>query len=204
MMIKMVDRENELWDKNRYTHYRHLFVNYPLENAEYECIVLNPKDAPALELAVHSLGEQGSTMVYFAAEDGTLRNRATRARLPPFSSHPRSPPADTLNPWLVVINANIAIQRSRRNQQNKMSAPMYCPWHDELRDLTMQLAAKICYPPLVKHYSKVYPHLLVLTLMFRGWDVKFRIENGSKPENSGGVITCVVGGKEIQLEKNTD
>jgi hypothetical protein len=94
-----------------------------------------------VDQGVHHLSHK----VYVVAPDGALRagGQNDGLRLPPFTGPQARKSADALNPFLVVINADMAFRRFRRN-----ASPL-CQEFTELIDLTIKLAEKIYFQPLV-------------------------------------------------------
>ena len=90
-------------------------------------------------------GDRLSYKVYVVAPDGALRagGRNLDERLPPFTGPQARAPEDTLNPFLVVINAEMAFRRFKRNPH------ALCKEYEELIDLTIELVQKIYFQPLV-------------------------------------------------------
>ena len=83
--------------------------------------------------------------VYVVAPDGALRvgGRNQDERLPSFTGPRARAPADTLNPFLVVINAEMAFRRFKRNPHALYKE------YEELIDLTIELVQKIYFQLLV-------------------------------------------------------
>lgn len=90
-------------------------------------------------------GERLSGKSYFVSPDGALREgpENDKPRLPAFPSNQARSLEDMLNPFLVVLNAEIAFRRFRRK-----SRPL-CAEYTELVDLTIELVSKIYNKPLV-------------------------------------------------------
>ena len=109
-------------------------------------VVMNPRDF--LQNGIGLLfyeGDVKSGRVYVAAPDGVLRagRQNTDPRLPAFAGPKARAPADRLNPFLVVINAEMAFRRFRKHPHS------LCDGYTELIDLTMSLIKKIYFEPLV-------------------------------------------------------
>ena len=98
-------------------------------------------------LLVNFDGNDGnrSHKMYRVASDGALRTgqENTADRLPSLAGPQDRAPADNLNPFLVAINADMAFRRFKRNP-----VPL-CADYEELVDLTIKLADKIYFQPLV-------------------------------------------------------
>lgn len=86
-----------------------------------------------------------SGKLYFVSPDGALREGSenTKPRLPAFASNQARALEDTVNPFLVILNAEIAFRRFRRRPY-----PL-CAEYTELIDLTIDLMDKIYFKPLV-------------------------------------------------------
>lgn len=86
-----------------------------------------------------------SGKLYLVSPDGALREGSENntPRLPAFASNQARASEDTLNPFLVVLNAEIAFRRFRRRPH-----PL-CAEYTELIDLTIDLVHKIYFKPLV-------------------------------------------------------
>jgi hypothetical protein len=99
-----------------------------------------------IDQGVHHLSHN----VYVVAPDGALRagRQNDDQRLPPFTGPQARAQADALNPFLVVINADMAFRRFRRN------AYPLCQEFTELIDLTIKLAEKIYFQPLVERIEE--------------------------------------------------
>ena len=90
-----------------------------------------------------------SGKMYVVSLDGALRQgrENDKAIFPAFmSNNSCNEPEHTLNPFLVVINAEIAFRRFRRCP----SPPTLCPEYMELIDLTIELVDEIYFQPTVK------------------------------------------------------
>jgi hypothetical protein len=83
--------------------------------------------------------------VYVAAPDGVLRAGGQNAdqQLPPFTGSQVRVAPDILNPFLVVINAEMTFQRFKRHPHS------LCDEYTELVDFTISLVEKIYFQPLV-------------------------------------------------------
>jgi len=94
-------------------------------------------------------GDGASTSHYLIGGDGALRRAPGDSerdpRLPPFSFDAPREDGKTLNPFLVILNAEISFRRFRR-----MGLPPICPDYEELIDLTIELVKLIYHQPLVK------------------------------------------------------
>ena len=86
-----------------------------------------------------------SGKLYLVSPDGALRegSKNNSPQLPAFASNQARTSEDTLNPFLVVLNAEIAFRRFRRRPH-----PL-CTEYTELIDLTIDLVNKIYFKPLV-------------------------------------------------------
>ncbi len=95
-------------------------------------------------LLVHVDQDSVSHKVYVAAPDGALRAGGQNdQRLPPFTGPQARVAPDILNPFLVVINAEMAFRRFKRHPHS------LCDEYTELIDLTISLVEKIYFQPLV-------------------------------------------------------
>ena len=95
-------------------------------------------------------GDHLSHKVYVVAPDGASRagGRNHDEQLPPFTSPRARAPADTLNPFLVAINAEMAFRRFKRH-----SRALY-EKYEELINLTIELVQKIYFQPLVSRMRR--------------------------------------------------
>jgi len=115
----------------------------------YELVLLHPH---------HYLQKRGSTLtvftqhgddlsgkMYLVSPDGVLREGSENDKqwLPAFASNRARALEDTLNPFLVVLNAEIAFRRFKRRPH-----PL-CADYTELINLTIDLVDKIYFKPLV-------------------------------------------------------
>ena len=117
-------------------------------------IVLNPQHflprgagfLVHIDQGVHHLSHN----VYVVAPDGALRagQQNDDQRLPSFTGPQARALADSLNLFLVIINADMAFRRFRRN-----ASPL-CQEFTELIDLTIKLAEKIYFQPLVNEIEE--------------------------------------------------
>jgi hypothetical protein len=84
--------------------------------------------------------------MYVVSPDGALREgrKDNKPRLPAFMSYRARASEDILNPFLVVINAEIAFRRFKRRPH-----PPLCAEYMELIDLTIELVEKIYFKPIV-------------------------------------------------------
>ncbi|KDR80414.1 hypothetical protein GALMADRAFT_242840 [Galerina marginata CBS 339.88] len=83
--------------------------------------------------------------MYVVSPDGALREGPDNSspRLPAFVSNRARLPEDALNPFLVVLNAEIAFRCFKRRPHQ------LCADYTELIDLTTELVNKIYFQPLV-------------------------------------------------------
>ncbi|KAF4612538.1 hypothetical protein D9613_012773 [Agrocybe pediades] len=109
----------------------------------------------------HFLPEKGNTLtvfteeendlsdgkMYFVSPDGALREGRdnTQPLLPPFTSNRGRAEKDILNPFLVVLNAEIAFRRFREQPRRVL-----CQEYNELIDLTIDLMDKIYFQPVIE------------------------------------------------------
>jgi len=95
-------------------------------------------------------GDHLSHKVYVVAPDGALRagGRNHDERLPPFTGPRARAPADSLNPFLVVINAEMAFRRFKRHPHALYED------YEELINLTIELVQKIYFQPLVSRIEE--------------------------------------------------
>jgi hypothetical protein len=98
-----------------------------------------------------------SLKVYAAAPDGALRagGQDTDQRLPPFTGPQARQFPDNLNPFLVVLNAEMAFRRFKRYPHS------LCDEYTELADLTLDLVEKIYFQPIVDEIEKERKELRV-------------------------------------------
>ncbi|KDR80416.1 hypothetical protein GALMADRAFT_136905 [Galerina marginata CBS 339.88] len=118
-------------------------------DAMYELVLLHPrhylqKKGSALTVFTE-LGADLSGKMYVVSPDGALREGPDNSspRLPAFVSNRARLPEDTLNPFLVVLNAEIAFRRFKKRPHQ------LCADYTELIDLTTDLVTKIYFQPLV-------------------------------------------------------
>ncbi|KAF8799607.1 hypothetical protein BYT27DRAFT_7120175, partial [Phlegmacium glaucopus] len=107
------------------------------------CHYLQKKGSALTVFTEH--GDDLSGKLYVVSPDGALREYSenNKPRLPPFTSNQARASEDALNPFLVVLNAEIAFRRFRRRPH-----PL-CAEYTELIDLTIDLMHKIYLKPLV-------------------------------------------------------
>jgi hypothetical protein len=96
--------------------------------------------------------KQGSDLthkVYVVAADGALRvgRQGDDERLPSFAG-PNREDQDILNPFPVVLNADMAFRRFKRRPLS------LCKEYSDLIELTRELAEKIYFKPLVQKIEK--------------------------------------------------
>ena len=96
--------------------------------------------------AYSTTGDATTFKHYVVADDSALREgiSTSQPRFPVLSSPRRLQASHSLNPFLVVLNADMVFRRFRRVQ-----AAVVCSELNELIDLTLQLAAKIYHQPLI-------------------------------------------------------
>jgi hypothetical protein len=115
----------------------------------YELVLLHPLHyLPKRGSALTVFTEDGNNLsgkMYLVSPDGALREGPddNMPRLPAFSSNRARNSEDVLNPFLVVINAEIAFRRFKRQPH------ALCTEYTELIDLTIDLVDKIYFKPLV-------------------------------------------------------
>ena len=134
----------------------------PVSNAQYELVALHPEHLlPAgnvLTIYDHASG-QVSRKTYVAAPDRTLRESPgtddTFPRFPPFSLDSNRRVAQLLNPFLVVLNAEIKFRRYLRMSQ----APLPPADVMELIKKTIELVDLIYWQPSVRPNTIAAEHL---------------------------------------------
>lgn len=173
-MLAVVKAENERYDQEGGNYSRNFIVSNPplsrvpppteptlqrnsppFSNAQYEMVVLYPRHflPDGAGLLIHEVHPDKSLRlvprVYVKGHDGALResHESDAPRLPPFSSTPRRELQHNLNPFLVVLNAEMAFRRFNRTPALLVSL---CTEYQELIDLTTELADCLYYDPLVK------------------------------------------------------
>lgn len=155
-LISLVHDENVIWQE-RASQRRHYIRRFnhrqpPLSDATYELVLLYPDHFLPKGSAITVFTEDGNSLsgkMYVVSPDGALREgrENDKAILPAFmSNNARTEPHHTLNPFLVVINAEIAFRRFKRCT----SPPTLCPEYMELIELTLKLVDEIYFQPLVK------------------------------------------------------
>ncbi|KAF9557061.1 hypothetical protein CPC08DRAFT_820108 [Agrocybe pediades] len=150
-LIALVDKENMVW-QNKEGGYRRFFnfQERPFTDAMYELVLLHPHHfLPKKGNALTVFTEHGSNLsgkMYVVSPDGALREDSDniKPRIPAFSSNRTREEKDMLNPFLVVINAEIAFRRLREEVLSTL-----CEDYKILIALTIELAAKIYFRPLV-------------------------------------------------------
>ncbi|KAF9562950.1 hypothetical protein CPC08DRAFT_706276 [Agrocybe pediades] len=150
-LISLVEKENEEW-KNRGGQYIRYFRldQPPFTDAKYELVPLHARNflqkGSSFLVYTELDAKTVSRKMYYAAPDGALREGRdnNQPRLPAFTTcqTPRAS-KDVLNPFLVVLNAEIAFRRFKRR-----SYPL-CDEYTELVDLTIDLVNKIYFKPLI-------------------------------------------------------
>ena len=116
-----------------------------------------------------------STKHYSIGHDRALREAPGDSdncpRLPPFSFDAPREKGKRLNPFLVILNAEIRFRRFR-----KMGLAPLCQHYEELIDLTIQLVQLIYHQPLVEAiferlYKRHCDHMLVYPKTSAAMDV---------------------------------
>ncbi|KAF4612746.1 hypothetical protein D9613_011879 [Agrocybe pediades] len=127
------------------------FEKPPFTNAKYELVLLHPHHflpGRGNTLTVFTeIGNDLSGKMYYVSPDGALREGPDNAspRLPPFTSNDRGgAEKDMLDPFLVVLNAEVAFRRFRERPQ-----PL-CKDYNHLIDLTIDLMEKIYFEPVIE------------------------------------------------------
>ncbi|KAJ2936641.1 hypothetical protein H1R20_g459, partial [Candolleomyces eurysporus] len=152
-LIDIVDTENDRWKeraKKGAVYIREFDLEGPtFTDAEYEFVPLYPNHMfmnGTGMTAYSTTGDATTFKHYVVADDSALREgvSASQPRFPVLSSPRRLQVSHSLNPFLVVLNADMVFRRFRRVQ-----AAVVCSEFNELIDLTLQLAAKIYYQPLI-------------------------------------------------------
>ncbi|TEB33676.1 hypothetical protein FA13DRAFT_1812305 [Coprinellus micaceus] len=155
-MLAVVKAENERYDQEGGDYSRNFIRSSPpFSNAQYEMVVLYPCHflPDGAGLLIHEVHPDKSLRfvprVYVKGHDGALResHESDAPRLPPFSSTPRRELQHNLNPFLVVLNAEMVFRRFNRTPALLVSL---CPEYQELINLTTELADCLYYDPLVK------------------------------------------------------
>ncbi|KAF4618112.1 hypothetical protein D9613_012685 [Agrocybe pediades] len=150
------------------------FNKPPFTDAKYELVLLHPD---------HFLPEKGNTLMvfteeendlsdgkmYFVSPDGALREGRdnTQPLLPPFTSNRGRAEKDILNPFLVVLNAEIAFRRFRERPH------VLCQEYNELIDLTIDLMDKIYFQPVIEAEREEMARLCTIFLGAKYKDVDF-------------------------------
>ncbi|KDR66036.1 hypothetical protein GALMADRAFT_232746 [Galerina marginata CBS 339.88] len=154
-LIYLVEKENAEWQKRGGQYNRYFRFDQPLfTDAMYELVLLHPhhllpKRGSALTVFTEH-GENLSGKMYFVAPDGALRETSENdsPRLPAFPSNRTRVLEHALNPFLVLLNAEIAFRRFKRR-----SHPL-CADYTELIDLTIDLVDKIYFKPIVDQIER--------------------------------------------------
>ncbi|KDR82024.1 hypothetical protein GALMADRAFT_135401 [Galerina marginata CBS 339.88] len=151
-LISLVERENLKWQDRavRGASYSRDFdfTQPPLIDATYEIVLLYPHHFLQKGSSLTVFTEDGGKLsgkMYYVSPDGALREgpEDDKLRLPAFSSNRARKPEAVLNPFLVVVNAEIAFRRFKRQPQT------LCAEYTELIDLTIDLADKIYFKPII-------------------------------------------------------
>jgi hypothetical protein len=115
----------------------------------YKLVLLHPHHFLQKGSALTVFTEDGDNLsgkMYVVSPDGALREgrEDNKPRLPAFMSYRARASEDILNPFLVVINAEIAFRRFKRRPHSPL-----CAEYMELIDLTIELVEKIYFKPIV-------------------------------------------------------
>ncbi|CAA7265093.1 unnamed protein product [Cyclocybe aegerita] len=157
-MLDKVRVENEQYDRRamgREDYIRRLNVrSEPFSSAEYEMVILHPSHFLPIGsgMLMHAPDPQNRhrlvRIVYTISPDGALRQDEddNSQRFSSFSPFPR-PESNPLNPFLVVLNADMAFRRFERSKQ--FFATTLCQEYQDLVDLTTQLADAIYHSVIV-------------------------------------------------------
>ncbi|KAF6751357.1 hypothetical protein DFP72DRAFT_1071557 [Ephemerocybe angulata] len=156
-LADLVESENEKYDKLGISRCFD-FNNAPLSDAEFEMVLLHPNHLlpKGSTIAMHTLHRSADNTerligkLYMIAKDGALREGLdpTSPRFPAFC-HTRT--ENHINPFLVILNAEIAIRRFKRSGDYFNSL---CTEYKDLITQTMHLADLLYHPPIVDHAVK--------------------------------------------------
>ncbi|KAF4618113.1 hypothetical protein D9613_012684 [Agrocybe pediades] len=162
-LIALVERENKNFENNKGKYRRYFNLREPpLTDVKYELVLLHPQHLlPKKGDALTVFNEDGhdlSGKMYFVSPDGALREGPddTQPRLPAFSSNRARAQGDMLNPFLVILNAEVAFRRFRERPH-----PL-CQDYNELIDLTIELTDKVYFQPAIDAQRRHYARLLIL------------------------------------------
>ncbi|KAF9560008.1 hypothetical protein CPC08DRAFT_708343 [Agrocybe pediades] len=174
-LIDLVEMENKKFQdkKGRYRRYFD-FNKPPFTDAKYELVLLHadhflPDKGNRNALKVFTEDENDlSGKMYFVSPDGALREGRdnTQPLLPPFTSNRGRAEKDTLNPFLVVVNAEIAFRRFRERPRRVL-----CQEYNELIDLTIDLMDKIYFQPVIEAEREEMARLCTIFLGAKYKDV---------------------------------
>ncbi|KAF5316442.1 hypothetical protein D9619_006127 [Psilocybe cf. subviscida] len=134
----------------------------PFSNAEYELVVLRPDHFLPIgsTITMHTQRPVDPSRLvgklYMVGEDGALREDydAKSPRFPAFSAFNARDDIHRVNPFLVILKADLAFQRLRRLGDDVTQR--LCSEYAELVDLTMQVADAIYHPSVVRAASRAY------------------------------------------------
>jgi hypothetical protein len=125
-----------------------------IADAKYELVALYPRHLlPNGKILVADTGEN-EPKAYVPALDNTLRQTAevTSPRFPPFSSDYPRQDKDKLNPFLVILNAEIKFRRYRRRM---VPSPLPLPQDvTTLMDKNIELVKLIYWNPVLQPGTK--------------------------------------------------
>jgi len=122
------------------------------KNPVYELVALEPEHFLAYGAAMNVYDHKSNTFKsYVASPDRKLREfpgNSSCLSLPAFTFVSERPPGSVLNPFLVVLNAEIKFRRYRRQSQ---SEPPSIPLPDDVQqliDLTIELVELLYWKPV--------------------------------------------------------
>ncbi|KAF4618075.1 hypothetical protein D9613_012655 [Agrocybe pediades] len=150
-----------------------LFNKPPFTDAKYELVLLHPDHfLPQEGNALRVFTEDGNDLsgkMYFVSPDGALREGRdnTQPLLPPFTSNRGRAEKDILNPFLVVLNAEIAFRRFREEPHRHV----LCQDYNEVIDLTIDLMDKIYFQPVIEAEREEMARLCTIFLGAKYKDV---------------------------------
>jgi hypothetical protein len=92
----------------------------PITGAEFQLVLLHPYQLLPYQLPLHRRGPSGTWESYIVTNDGLLRatlhpGNTDAEEFPKFTFQSSRLPAETLNPWFVIMNAGIKFDRFRDN-----------------------------------------------------------------------------------------